>query len=78
MAHQQRGAPQMEHGEQLPADNLLRQKQKDDKLWCREQQLVEKYGLTCINCPCVRCKGVRRGTKLSIVENHLIHHSRNP
>jgi hypothetical protein len=49
----------MEHGEQLPIDNLLKQKQRDDKLWRREQQLAEKYGLTRIKCPCVHCKGVR-------------------
>jgi hypothetical protein len=74
MAREQYRAFQMEHGEQLPIDNLLRQKQRDDKLWRKEQQLVEKYGLTCIKCPCVRCKGVRRGTKFSIVEDHFIHH----
>jgi len=39
MAHKQHGASQMEHGEQLPINNLLKQKQKDDKLWHREQQL---------------------------------------
>jgi hypothetical protein len=59
MAHEQHGASQMEHGEQLPIDNLLKQKQRDDKLWRREQQLAEKYGLTRIKCPCVHCKGVR-------------------
>jgi hypothetical protein len=32
----------MEHGEQLPTNNLLKQKRKDEKLWHREQQLAEK------------------------------------
>jgi hypothetical protein len=78
MAHEQHRTSQMEHGKQLPTNNLLRQKRKDDMLWHKEQQLVEKYGLICIKCPCVCCKGVRRGTKLSTMEDHLIHHGRNP
>ncbi len=68
----------MEHGEQIPTKNLLKQKQRDDKLWHREQQLVEKYGLTHIKYPCVRCKGVWQGTKLSTMEDNLIHHGQNP
>ncbi len=59
MAHEQHGTSQMENGEQLPTSVLLRQKRRYDKLWRREQVLVEKYGLTHIKCPCVHCKGVQ-------------------
>jgi len=41
----------MERGEWLLIEDLVKQQQKDDKLWHREQQLALQYGLIHMKCP---------------------------
>jgi hypothetical protein len=66
----------MERGERLLINDLVKQQQGDDKLQFRK--LALQYGLTCMKCPCLQCKGVCRRSCILTMEQHFIQHGQDP
>ena len=61
----------------LPTSDIRRIRNRDNKLWLRDQRRAENYRFNRIPCPCTLHRGKGRPYVLAEVERHLLRNGRS-